>query len=220
MSIILGVIVNDLEGNKEMILASDGRVLEHGTKNIRNEDLDKVKSLSSKICIGYCGHSGELFKDVVNNLKKKMKNMMVKDLLFVTSKLRITIFEMLETKRHQAIEEHFGPLNHQFIIGGLYNRKLRFNTLLSNNKFKINKSELQSSKNIHIEIMGSTYEVHHRIKTISKKMLGQPQSFEKIVHNIRYIISKIAETNHEINNHIFIRRISRNFELESYIGYK
>jgi hypothetical protein len=84
MSIILGLIIKDLAGNKEMILASDGRAIEHGTKNIRNEDFEKVKRLTPRLCIGYCGHSGEFYEDVLIELENKIKKMMVKDLVFVS----------------------------------------------------------------------------------------------------------------------------------------
>ena len=48
MSIIIAVVVNDHKGYKDMIFASDGRAIEHGTSNIRNEDIDKVKNWGLK----------------------------------------------------------------------------------------------------------------------------------------------------------------------------
>jgi hypothetical protein len=220
MSIIVAVIINDLQGNKEMIFASDGRVLEHGTKNIRNEDLDKVKKLGPKTCLGYAGQSGGLFEDVFNAVKTKMQNMPIKDLLFVSNKLRMTILEMLESQRHKEVERQFGPLDHMFIIGGLYNRKLRINRLFSSKRFQIEKDDIVRSKNGIVRIIGSSVDTNAKINAICTEKLNRPQSFDEIVRNIRYAISKVAEQTHEINDHIFVRRLSNNFKLESYIGYK
>jgi hypothetical protein len=220
MSIVLGVIVRDLNGNREMFFASDGRALEHGTKNIRNEDYPKIKKLGPKTCIGYAGHSRELYEDVFNELDTKMKGMKNKDLVFVSSKLRQIIIDMLKSQKHAEIEKHFGPLNHQFIIGGFYNRKLRLNILLSSKGYQISKHDLSHSTNVAIEILGSSDEVQKKMKEICQDTLGHAQSFDEIIKNIRYAISKVAEQTHDVNNHIFVRRLSRQLELEKYVGYE
>jgi len=120
MSIVLGIIIKDAAGNKDLIFASDGRTLEHKTKKIRNEDYDKIKRLGPTLCIGYAGSSEELFEDVYTGLKSKIQNKPTMDLLFAASKLRATILETLEIPKHQEVEQYYGPLNHQFIIGGFY----------------------------------------------------------------------------------------------------
>lgn len=219
MSIIIAVIIRDLGGNKEMIFASDGRVLEHGTNNVRREDFDKVRKIGLKTCLGYTGQSGELFEDVYNLIKVKVQNMYVKDLLFVATKLKATILETLKSQRHAEVEKQYGPLKHNFILGGYYNKKPRLNTLLSGNNYQIEKRELLHSDNVIVEISASTDEIQRKTNEICKERLGHPQSHDEIVLNIRYVISKMAEQTQDINNHIFVRRLSREFELESYIGY-
>jgi len=220
VSIVLGVIVRDLDGNREMIFASDGRVLEHGTKNVRNEDYPKIKKLGSKACMGYAGHSGELFEDVFNIMNAELKKMKNKDLMFVSSKLGQVIFDMLKSQRHAEIEKHFGPLHHHFIIGGFYNKKPRINVLLSSKEYQITKQDLSHSTNVAIEILGSSDEIQQKMKEICQNRLDHAQNFDEIVKNIRYAISKVAEQTHDVNNHIFIRRLSKGFELESYLGYE
>lgn len=220
MSIVIAVIVDNRQGSKEIIFASDGRVLEHGTANIRNEDLDKVKKLGPKTCLGYAGQSGELFEDVFRELEKSMTKLPLKDLLFVSNKLRQVIIHQLNVQKHVDVEKYYGPLNHQFIIGGYYNKKLKLNTLLSSAGFQINKHDLDHSSNVAIEILGSSDDIQKKMGNICKMKLGHPQGFDEIVMNIRFAISKIAEQTNDVNNHIFVRRLSNDFDLENYIGYE
>lgn len=220
MSIVIAVIVDNRQGSKEMIFASDGRVLEHGTAKIRKEDLDKVKKLGPKTCLGYAGQSGELFEDVFHELEDCMRKLPLKDLLFVSNKLRQSILHQLGVQRHAEVEKCYGPLNHQFIIGGYYNKKLRLNTFLSSKEFQISKHDLFHSDNVAIEILGSSDYIQKKMMGICEIRLGHAQSFDEVVRNIRYAISKIAEQTNDVNNHVFVRRLSNNFDLESYIGYE
>lgn len=220
MSIVLDVIVRDLNGNREMIFASDGRVLEHGTKNVINENYPKIKKLGPRNCMGYAGHSGELFEDVFDKMDAELKRMQNKDLIFVSSRLRQVIFDMLKSNRHAEIERHYGPLYHCFLLSGLYNKKPRMNVLLSSKGFQITKHDLSHSTNVAVEILGSSDEVQWKMKEICQDRLGHAQSFDEVIANIRFAISNVAEQTYDINDHIFIRRLSRDFGLESYIGYE
>jgi hypothetical protein len=218
MSIVLGIIIKDGAGNKDLIFASDGRLIEHKTKNIRNEDYDKIKRLGPKLCIGYAGNSRELFEDVYIGLKNKIRSKPATDLLFVASKLRATILETLKIPRHQEVERYYGPLLHHFIIGGFYNKKLRINTILSSKDYGIGKQDLDIIGNVAIEIIGSNQDIKNNMKEICQKRLGHEQSFDDVVLNLCNAISSVAGLTDEVNNHIFIRRISRGFELERYLG--
>lgn len=219
MSLIIALIVDDHLGYKDLIFSSDGRTIEHGSKKIRREDLDKVKKLSHTTCIGYVGDCGELYEEVFVELRNILKKSSFKDLLFVSIKLRQTILNKIKLERFENFEKEFGPLNHQFIIGGIYKKELRIDTLLSSNNFQICMDDYYSDQGCAIEILGSSDEVHKKVKALCKEKLGHKQTDEEIIENLRFIISKIAENAHDINDHIFIRRFSKNFELESFIGY-
>lgn len=220
MSLVLGILIRDYFGNREIIFASDGRAIAHDTKKVRSEDVEKIRKLTPKICMGYGGHSGELYQDVYNELIKKMRKMMVKNLLFVSSKLRTVIIEMLKKKIHKEHEKIYGPLYHKFIIGGIYNRELIINVLETKNNYQTEIHKLPLWKNISIITAVPSQEIFEKVKGIVEEKLGHQQSFDEVVENIRYVISKAAERHPGINDHIFIRRHSRNFELEKYSGYE
>lgn len=219
MSLIIALIVDDHHGYKDLIFSSDGRTVEHGSMKIRREDFDKVKKLSHTTCIGYVGGCGELYEEVFVELSNILKKSSLKDLLFVSNKLRQTILKKIKLERFENLEKEYGPLNHQFIIGGIYNKKLRIDKLFSSNNFQIRKHDYYSDQGCTIEILGSSDEVQKKIKVLCEEKLGHKQTDEEIIKNLRFIISKIAEDANDINNHIFIRRLSQNFELESFIGY-
>ena len=125
---------------------------------------------------------------------------------------------MLRSNRHAEIERHFGPLNHCFILGGFYNKKPRMNVLLSSKDYQITKHDLCHSTNVTIEILGSSDAVQRKMKDMCQNRLGQAQSFDEVIGNIRHAISDVAAEAYDVNDHIFVRRLSRDFELESYIG--
>jgi len=220
LSLVLGILIRDNSGNQEIIFASDGRSVAHNTKKIRNEDVEKIKKLTPKICMGYVGHSAELYEDVYKELENKIQEMKIKDLPSISSKLKAVILEQQNTRKHKEIERKYGPLNHAFIIGGVFHQKLRINILLSKNNFLIKKHKFPPRINISFQILGSTTEIHKKVEIIARERLDRKQSFDEIVRNIRYIISKAAESYYGTNDHIFIRRLSKNFEIETYIGYE
>lgn len=220
MSIVLGILIRDNFGNREMIFASDGRAVAHDTQKVRNEEVEKIKKVTPRICMGYAGNSAELFQDVFKELTKRIRKMMAKNLLFVSSKLRTVIIEMEKAEIHREHERVFGPLYHKFFIGGFHNRELRLNTLESTDGFQMKKHELSSKSNIFIDMGVPSQDVLNKVKDIVYERLGHEQSFDEILKNVRYVISKSAERHHGINDHIFIRRLSRNFDLEKYKGYE
>jgi len=231
VTIILGIFVRDSFGNGEIIFASDGRAMECETNNngktitrLRSEDVDKIRKLTPEICIGYAGNCSELFEDVYKELKDKISEMIKEDLESFTKRLQEIILEIKNTERYIKIEKESGPLIHKFIVGGAYNDTLVLIRLHSKDEYKIKKDEFLSSPDISYLVDGATEEVHKKVKNILDEKLLQIQNFDgisnKIVYVIRYVISKAAELHPHINNHVFIRRLSRNFDLEKYIGYE
>lgn len=226
MTIILGIFIRDSFGNREMVFASDGRAMECETTDngktitrLRSEDVDKIRKLTPKICIGYAGNCSELFEDVYKELKDKMLEMIKGDLESFAKRVQEIILEIKNTERYIEIEKESGPLIHKFIVGGAYNDTLISIRLHSKDKYKIKKDKFLSCPDISYLIDGSTEEVQKKVETIFKKKMHQMQSLSEIEKIIRYVISKAAGLHPNINNHIFIRRLSRNFDLEKYIGY-
>lgn len=220
MSLVLGILARDKAGNQEVVFASDGRAVAHDTKEIRNESFEKIKKLTPKICMGYAGSSGELYEDVYKELDIRIKGMKVKDLPSITSKLKSIILEQKNTKVHKEMEKSYGPLIHKFIIGGVFKRKLRINTLNSKTNFQIKKHKFPPRSNIFCQIFASNNDIQAKVEVLVNDKLGHEQTFDEIVENTRDIISKASELCNTINNHIFIRRLSRDFEQEKYIGFE
>ena len=93
--------------------------------------------------------------------------------------------------------------------------------LNSVDEYKMNIDEVRSSfYDIHpYYVAGATVEIQKGVENILDKKLRPMHSLGETVKIIRYVISKIAGLcPKKINNHIFIGRLSRNFELERYIG--
>lgn len=134
--------------------------------------------------------------------------------------LTMVIKEIKSAERYIEIEKVSGPLINKFIIGGVYNDTIISIRLHSKNKYKIKKDEFLSCPDISYLIDGSTEEAQKKVEIIFKKKMHQMRSLSEIEKIIRYIISKAAELHPNINNHVFIRRLSRNFDLEKYICYK
>lgn len=231
MTIILGIFIRDSFGNGEIIFASDGRAMECETTNngktitrLRSEDVDKIRKLTPEICIGYAGNCSELFEDVYKELKNKISEMIKEDLESFAKRLKEIILEMKNTDRYIKIEEESGPLIHKFIVGGAYNDILVLIRLHSKDEYKIKKDKFLSSPDISYLVDGATEEVHKEVTSILDEKLPQIQNFNeinnKIVYIIRYVISKAAELHPHTNNHVFIRRLSKYFNLEKYIGYE
>ena len=89
---------------------------------------------------------------------------------------------------------------------------------MSSKNYAIEKQELAGYSNVAIEILGSTKDIHNTMKEICKERLGHDQSLDEAIINVCNAISSVAGLTDEVNNHIFIRRLSRGFELERYLG--
>jgi len=222
MSLILVImIINNFE-KKDIIFASDGRAItyENDKKLSQNEDAEKIRILTPKICVGYVGKNSLLFEDVYRELKKKVPEMRRKDLESVSDELKKTILKKLNVEKHKEVEDKFGPLVHKFVIGGVNkNNKLRLNYYYSENRFKKIKHKFNPKTGLEYLPLCPDANVTQKVDAILNEKKDQMKNFAEIGKVIRYAISKTAELHPSINNHIFIRRLSRNFDLEKYIGY-
>ena len=226
MTLILAIRTRGSLGNEDLIFASDGRAVKctNNKKEIINEDVEKIRKLTLKICMGYAGQNAILFEDVLKKFKNEIQKMRNKDFMSVKNRLKILIEEMLNTEKHKEVEEKVGPLIHHFIIGGAYRGKIKLRLLKSKNKFKTKKIQFPLSEPICCDILGSTVEIQKKAGDIYDEQMHQFPNIEAIIKDItkiiRYIISETAKLYPNINNHVFIRRLSRNFDLEKYIGYE
>jgi hypothetical protein len=226
MTLILAIRTRDSSDNEDLIFVSDGRAVKHtnNKKEIINEDVKKIRKLTPKICIGYAGQNSILFEDVYDKLKDEIQKMKNKDLMSVKNRLRILIEEMLNTEKHKEVEEKVGPLIHQFIIGGAYRGEIKLRLLKAINKFKTKKIQFRLSDPICCDILGSTDEIQKKAGDIYDEQMRQFPNIDAVIKDItkiiRCIISETAKLYPNINNHVFIRRLSRNFRLEKYIGYE
>jgi hypothetical protein len=224
MTLILAIRTIDSSGNEDLIFASDGRVVKHtnNKKEIVNEDEKKIRKLTPKICIGYAGQNAILFEDVFDKLKDEIQKMKNKDLMSVKNRLRILIEEMLNTEKYKEVEEKVGPLIHQFIIGGSYRGKIKLRLLKSINRFKTKKIQFPPSEPICCDILGSTDKIQQKAGDVYDEQMREFPTIDGIIKDIakisRYIISETAKLHPNINNHVFIRKLSKNFDLETYIG--
>ena len=126
------------------------------------------------------------------------------------------IKKKLNTKKQKEIEKQCGQLIHKFIVGGVYHNTLFLIRLDSDDKYKPkickNFPSLPEYKRF---IAGSTEKLQNKIDTILEKKLDQIHSISEIENIIKYVISKAAEVDNSINNRVFIRRLSNNFDLEN-----
>jgi hypothetical protein len=81
--------------------------------------------------------------------------------------------------------------------------------------YKISIKELAPAyPDIALYVAGSTEEIQKETMAILDKKLELIQSNDEIENIIRHTISELARRYpNEINSHIFIRRLSRNFDL-------
>lgn len=216
----------DNSGSEDLIFASDGREIKYNyDKNKivnQDEDAEKIRKLTPKVCMGYAGKSAELFRDVYKKLKSRIPEIRKKDFESVSDELKKIINEMLNIKKHKELEDKFGLLTHKFVIGGANkNNKLRLNYYFSGNNFEKKKYKFHPNAGcLYLPLYPPDDKVKREVETILNEKKGQMQSFEEAVKIIRYVISEAAKIDKSMNNHIFIRRLSRNFELERYIGYE
>lgn len=219
MTLIIGIFTVDNRDKKEIFFASDGLAVTYkdNIKNDQREDVEKIRKLTPKICIGYTGKNGELFIDVFDELKNKTCEKQKKELWPFVKRLREVILKMLEKEKHKEIDKGLiqqNQLFHKFIVGGVFDDKLILIIAKSDDKYKTSIQEAVPTISDPVCLVaGSTDEIQDMTKVILEKKLAPKQSNDEIENIIRDTISEIAERcPNEINDHIFIRRLSRNFD--------
>jgi len=224
MTLIIGIFTRDIHDKKEIIFASDGLAVTYkNNKKIgQDEDVEKIRKLTPKICMGYAGKNSELFEDVYDELKNKTPKKIKKELEPFAKRLQEVILKMLKTKKHREIEKELKrrkQLYQRFIVGGVFHNKLMLIRANPDDNYKINIVEAPPTfPDECVLIVGLNEEMQERTYDILKKM-HQKLNFSDIENIIRYTISEIAKRYpDEINNHIFIRKLSRNFDLKRYEG--
>lgn len=225
MTLIVGIFTRDNHNKKEIIFASDGLAVtyENNKKIGQDDDVEKIRRLTPKICMGYAGKNSELFEEVYNELKYKTPKKIKKELEPFSNKLNEVILKLLKTKKYSEIEDELANSNqlyHKFIIGGVFHGKLMLIRASPVDNYNINIKEVAPAPALfELNVVGPTEEVQEKTMALLNKGMGQIGSNDEIVGIIKNTISKIAERYPEgINNHIFIRRLSRNFDLERYKG--
>jgi 20S proteasome alpha/beta subunit len=207
MTLIIGIFIRDNHGNKEIIFASDGlEVRYEGNKKVaQREDVEKIRKLTPKICMGYTGKNAGLFKDVFDELKNKTPKNIKRELEPFKIKLREVILKFLETKKHNQIKD-------RFIVGAVFDNRMILIRVCSDDNYTILEHDKAPTPGIEVYIAGATDEIQEKTKGILKRRMSLEKSNDEIEKIIRDTISEIAEQySNEINNHVFIRRLSRNF---------
>lgn len=125
MTLIIGIFIRDIHDKKEILFASDGLAVEYKDNKIiaQYEDVEKIRKLTPKICIGYAGKNSELFEDVFDELNNKTPKKIKKELDPFAKSLQLAILKMLKTKKHKMIEKELMERNqlfHKFIVGGVF----------------------------------------------------------------------------------------------------
>ncbi len=220
MTLIIGIFIRDIHDNKEIIFASDGLAVkyENNKKIGQDEDVEKTRKLTPKICMGYAGKNSELFEDVYEELKNNTPKKIKKEIESLTERLQEVILKMLNTKKHKEIEkelEEHEQVLHKFIVVGLFHGTLTLIRLNSDNKYEISIKEAPPTfPGYTCYIAGLTEEIQKEAMAILDKKLGHIRSYDEIENIIRYTISKVAKRYPDkINNRVFIRRLSKRFDL-------
>ena len=107
MTLIIGIFVRDSYKKKEIYFASDGLAVKYkdNKKIAQDEDVEKIRKLTPKMCIGYTGKNAELFEDVYRELKDNTSIRMKKEIKPFAGRLQEVILKMLNTKKHKEIEK-------------------------------------------------------------------------------------------------------------------
>lgn len=136
MTLIIGIFTRDIHNKKEIIFASDGLAVkyENNKKIGQDEDVEKIRKLTPKICMGYAGKNLELFEDVYEELKNNTPKKIKKEMESLTERLQEVILKMLNTKKHKEIEKHEQAI-HKFIVMGFFHGTLPLIRLNSDNKY-------------------------------------------------------------------------------------
>lgn len=220
MTLIIGIFTRDIHDKKEIIFASDGLAVTYkNNKKIgQDEDVEKIRKLTPKICMGYTGKNSELFEDIYDELKNKTPKKIKKELEPFQKRLQEVILKMLKTKKYREIEKELKrrkQLYRKFIVGGVFHNKLVLIRANPDDKYEISIEEVAPTfPDIVLYVAGSTEEIQKETMAILDKKLGLIRSYDEIENIIRYTISEIAERYPDkINNHVFIRRLSKGFDL-------
>jgi len=220
LTLIIGIFTRDIHDKKDIIFASDGLAVkyENNKKIGQDEDVEKIRKLTPKICMGYTGKNSELFEDVYEGLKNNTPKKTKKELEPFTERLQEVILKMLNTKIHKEIEkelEKHEQVLHKFIAVGSFHGTLTLIRLNSDDKYKISIEKVPPTfPDIARYVAGSTEEIQKETMAILDKKLGHIRSYDEIENIIRYTISEIAKRcPDKINNHVFIRRLSKRFDL-------
>ena len=218
MTLIIGIFTRDMHDKKEIFFASDGLAVTYkDTKKIgQDENVEKIRKLTPKICMGYAGKNSKLFRDVYEELKNETPNKIKRELEPFTKRLQEIILKMLNTKEHNEIEKELEKhelVYHKFISVGLFHGALTLIRLNSDEKYKISTEEIHNIlPDIPRYVAGCTEEIQRETMAILDEKLGHIRSYDEVENIIRYAISEIAERYPDkINNHVFIRRFSKRF---------
>jgi len=220
MTLIIGMLIRETQDKKEIIFASDGLAVKYkNNKKIgQDEDVEKIRKLTPEICIGYAGKNSELFEDVYDELKNKTLIKTKMELEPFTKRLQELILKKLETNKHGEIEEELKRTNqlyHKFVVGGVFRNKLMLIGANSEDNYNISKEEVPSIFPAYIlYVAGLTDEIQDEVEAILKEKLEHIRRYDEIKNIIRFSICEIAERYPgKINNHVFIRRLSKEFDL-------
>lgn len=219
MTLIIGIFTRDKDDNKEILFASDGLAVTYkdNKKIAQDEDVEKIRKLSPKICIGYAGKNAELFEDVFDELKMRTPKKIKRELEAFVVRLREIIIKNLQKKKHREIETELRQRNQlfqKFIVVGVFHNKLMLIRAQPDDDYKISVEEVAPALyDIHPLVAGSTVKIQNETMAILKRQLELIRSNDEIENIIRYTIFEIAERHPtEINKRVFIRRLSRNFD--------
>lgn len=220
MSLIIGIFISDSNDSKEIIFASDGRAVKYkNNKKIeQNENVEKIRKFTHKICLGYVGKNAELFEDVYEKLKNGTPEEIKNDPEVFAKNLQKIILKVLKSKKHRKYEkelEKYMQLYRTFIAVGLFQGKLILIRLKPDDKYKISKEEvLNTFTNIAYYVAGATDRIQKKTEAILDKKLGRMRGFDEVEKIIKFTFSEVANLYPDIvNKHIFIRRLSKKFDL-------
>jgi len=218
MTLIIGMFIRETQDKKEIIFASDGLAVTYkkNKKIGEDEDVEKIRKLTPEICMGYAGKNSKLFEDVYYKLKnitpEKIK------LESFSKKLKELILKELKTKKHRKIDKELKRTNqlyHKFFIGGLFQNKLILITANPDDNYKLKiKEDFPILPRYFLFVVGMTDEIQDEVEAILNEKLKHIRSYDDIQNIIRFSICEIAERYPgKINNHVFIRRLSKGFDL-------
>ena len=208
MTLIIGIFVRDNNSKKEIFFASDGLEVKYqdNKKVGQREDVEKIRKLAPRLCMGYAGKNAGFYKEVFDKLKNQTPKNIKKDLEMFKKELQKVILNSLR-KNVQS------PKKDRFIVVGAFGNRMVLIRASSDKNYEILEREVMPAPGIDVYIAGATDEIQEKTNSILKKRMGQIKNNDEIEKIIRDTIYEIAaQYPNDINNHIFIRRLSRNFD--------